>query len=49
MKVLIDISDEKYDAIVNMYNTFPTHMKHWGLSAIKNGTPLQKRTWKNCR
>ena len=42
MKIVIDIPEEQYNKIVSMYGTFPTEMKKWGLSAIKNGTPLPK-------
>lgn len=40
MKLVIDIPEEKYNAIKSKYNTFPAEMKEWGLEAIKNGTPL---------
>lgn len=42
MKIVIDIPEEQYNKIVSMYGTFPTEMKKWGLSAIKNGTALPK-------
>ena len=43
MKVVIDISDEKYSVIKSeLYNTFPAELKEWGLEAIRKGTPLQE-------
>lgn len=42
MKLVIDIDQETYERIVNMYGTFPAEWKRWGLEAIKNGTPLPK-------
>ena len=40
MKLVIDIPEEKYNAIKSKYNTFPAEMKEWGLEASKTGTPL---------
>lgn len=41
MKLIIDISKEKYDVIKSdLYNTFSAEMKEWGLEAIRNGTPM---------
>ena len=42
MQIVIDIPQEKYDAIKSNYNTFPAEMKEWGLEAIRNGAPLSK-------
>lgn len=43
MRLIIDIPEEKYDAIKSeLYRTFPAEMKEWGLEAIRNGTPLDK-------
>lgn len=42
MQIVIDIPEEKYDAIKNLYNIFPAKMKKWGLEAIRNGTSLPK-------
>lgn len=42
MKIVIEISEDKYKRIVEKYDTFPVEMKEWGLNAIKNGTPLPK-------
>ena len=41
MKEMIEIQDDIYKAIVEKYETFPADYKHWGLEAIKNGTPVQ--------
>ncbi|MBR3515407.1 MAG: hypothetical protein IKM88_00945 [Lachnospiraceae bacterium] len=40
IEVVIKMPKEKYDSICNMYGTFPTEMKEWGLEYIKNGTVL---------
>ena len=40
VEVVIKMPKEKYDSICNMYGTFPTEMKEWGLEYIKNGTVL---------
>ncbi len=41
MQIVIDIPEEKYDVIKSdLYNTFSTEMKEWGLEAIRNGAPL---------
>ena len=41
MKLIIDISEEKYNTIKSdLYNTFPAEMRKWGLEAIRNGTPI---------
>ncbi len=42
VEVVIKMPKEKYDSICNMYGTFPTEMKEWGLEYIKNGTVLSK-------
>lgn len=43
MRIVIDISEEKYDVIKSdLYNTFSAEMKEWGLEAIRKGTPLPK-------
>ena len=40
MKLIIDISEEKYIAIKNNLGTFPREYKEWGLQAIAEGIPL---------
>lgn len=43
MQVVIDIDEKQYNIIKNdLYKTFPTEMKKWGLEAIRNGIPLDK-------
>ena len=42
MKLVIDIDQETYERIVNMYGTFPVEWRKWGLEAIKNGVLLPK-------
>ena len=42
MQIVIDIPEQQYYTIQNLYDTFPAEMKQWGLGAIKNGTPLPK-------
>ena len=39
---MIRLSEDKYDAIIKMYGTFPVEMREWGLSAIKNGDKLSE-------
>ena len=40
VELVIRLPEDKYDAIVKMYGTFPVEMREWGLSAIKNGDKL---------
>ena len=43
MQIVIDIDEKQYNIIKNdLYKTFPTEMKKWGLEAIRNGIPLDK-------
>lgn len=42
MKLLIDIDEDKYKSIVEMYDTFTAEMKEWGLEVIRNGKPLDQ-------
>ena len=45
MKLIIDIPDETYKAIMEKYDTFPVQMKELGLKAIKYGTLLSRGHW----
>ena len=42
MQILIDIDKERYNEIVNHYDTFPKQMRDYGVEAIRNGTVLPK-------
>lgn len=48
MQIVIDIDEDKYKSIVEMYDTFTAEMKEWGLEAIKNGTPLDEYCEQQC-
>ena len=41
MQILIDIDKERYNEIVNHYDTFPKQMRDYGVEAIRNGTVLE--------
>ena len=40
MQILIDIDKERYNEIVNHYDTFPKQMRDYGVKAIRHGTPI---------
>lgn len=42
VKLIIELPENKYNAIMTMYDTFPAEWKKWGLEAIKNGTKMPK-------
>ena len=42
MQIIIEIPDDKYNKIIDNYDTFPSEMRSWGLEAIKHGVPLLK-------
>ena len=41
MQIAIDIDKERYNEIVNHYDTFPKQMRDYGVEAIRNGTVLE--------
>lgn len=42
MKLVIDVPDNVYNAIINNYETFPCETKMWGLKYIKDGIKIPK-------
>lgn len=40
MKLLIDIDEDRYNRIIEHFDTFSVAMKYWGVEAIKNGKRL---------
>lgn len=42
MKLLIDIDEERYNRIIEHYDTFSISMKYWGVEAIKEGQPIHE-------